>query len=395
MKDGRKEIYQIKFEELLENFDENDSISIEDASDEMHKHWLDYVDAGCDAEVIVKMMSPIDVFKNYDLIVSRGINLDGSNLINRIEAFLHSNPGESEELFKENFSWFSDHGLLAVALPVLITDSFHRKEFIFDHVEEIKDRVDQATLSTIIIDCYDDVGMEFDSDLFEEYHNTGLDMSLLAKYALRHGFDDYRISDELLIEILDSFYEAGVPKDLIRQLLKSLSGFFFYDVFFESNQIDWLMMLDDDLSPYIDKIINDECFEDYDDRAYSNLITELPKEIHKLFFERILNETSIRDLDIGIVDTYGSLEECLKDTGLDVDLLVDKFVKEDGYTNCCDDWLPLHLFKLAPTKLDPEKIVQKVLDDKGEDPEDLERIFNELKELGVDEAIIAPLLETN
>ncbi|MBR2658560.1 hypothetical protein IKD57_01525 [Candidatus Saccharibacteria bacterium] len=392
----KDEMVLVKFEEMLDSFDENDEICVEDVQAEMHKHWRVYIDAGCDIGEILRMMSPLDVFENYDSLVSRGINLDENSLVNRIEACLHEDSKKSEEFLKENYSWFSDRGLLAMALPIFITDSFNRKKFIYDHIDEIKDQVDRATLSTIIIDCYDETGMEFDRDLFEEYNEAGLDMSFLAGYALSHEINDSRISNELWVDILDSFNKAGAPENSTRQLLKSLSGYFFYDVFFENNQIDWLKAFDDNLAPYIDRIFDEGCFDNIPFRDRIHLVMELPEEIRKLFLKKLLgDEISIRDLDIEILEAYGSLKEFLEDAKLSVDFLVDKFIKEDGYTNCCDDWLPLQLFELAPDKLNPGKIVQKVLDDDGEEPEDLEKIYKELKEIGVGEEVIAPLLKNN
>lgn len=392
MNDECKLNYLIRFDVLSDSFDAEDSIRVEETRVEMHRYLRQYIEAGCDIKEVIKMASPLDIFKNYDYLVSKGAKIDATELTNEVASCLREEDKDSDKFFEKNCAWFSGKGLLAVALPSFISDGYKRKEYVYDHIDELKSQADCATISKIVIDSYDEDGAMFDDDLFEEYKKAELDMTLLAKYAIEHDINFDTIGDDLWIEILDAFSEAGVLKDSLTEILSRLDGYFFHTIFTE-NKIDWLKKLTDNLDFCIDPVI-DRLLDETD--TFSDMVS-MPEEVRTLVARKLyIDNMSLHDLDIEILEEYDSVEYFLEITGLSLDELIDKLFKEDWYNNCHDDWLPLQLFKLAPEKFDAKRIVQKVIDDESDEDEEIrEGIYNDLKELGVDEEIIAPLLEEN
>ena len=388
MTEERKLYYLMKFDELIDGFDEDDSVSVEDAYAEMHKHWTHYLNAGCDVNKVVKMMSPMDIFKNYTPLRAKGASIDISDLAEDVRIHVAENFDDQEydEFVQENLVWFLKHGLPTEEIADFIPDCYDLESFIYRNFDMIKGHTDLKILSKIILNCYDEMGLDYariDVNKYEEYTGKGLDIILLAEYAIQHGLD--YCGDEFVIDFCDKLKEKGASEELIKQFFDLLDGYFYYNVF-THNRIDWLKTFVDSLDLGAEKVAE---LLDEGDSCYN--LEEMPEEVFGLVARKWYGKMSIREFDLNACE-YGSLHEFLRATGFDVDFIVEKFLKEDGYENCVDCWLPYVLFQEAPTKIDPEKVVQKMLED-NEDTEILEDYYNVMKKLGVDEKIIAPLLK--
>lgn len=72
---------QIKFDNIVEYFNPDDEISVENANYEMRKNWQKFLKAGCNASLIAKMMSPSDIWEHYDELVAAGAEIKDSAVV--------------------------------------------------------------------------------------------------------------------------------------------------------------------------------------------------------------------------------------------------------------------------------------------------------------------------
>lgn len=397
MMDEMKKTYQIKFEELLASFDENDSILVEDAALEMHEHWREYIDAGCDVEGICKMMLSVDVFNNYDYLISKGETIDLRNLADGI---CLAPDIDGDKFFKDHYLWFLMHGLPADDLPNYILDPDERWDLIVNNFDEIKNLLDKKTISTILLDCCGQMKSEFGAKyeagehLYDLFREAELSMVPLAEHCIKYGIDPDCDDMDFWMNFCDTISEEGASNDLIKQLLRLLvrfDAYMFNKKVFINKKVDWLKKYDDDLEYYIKIVVKEEtqCASEFCKKS------DYPEEVRLLFLKEYINEMSIEEFDQELLESFGAFEKFIEETGLDGNFIVDKFLREDGYDNCCDDWLPFELFLFAPDRLDPEKVVQKSVEHykRFPDEETTRKDCDALKKAGVDEKIIAPLLE--
>lgn len=118
---------EIQFEELADSFDKNDELGVEDTQAEMHEHWKNYIEAGCDAGLIVRMMSPGDLYKNFDYLRSKGVKINISDLANRLYEAINEKKDDFSsysitEVFQEGITWWLERGLSITELAKINND---------------------------------------------------------------------------------------------------------------------------------------------------------------------------------------------------------------------------------------------------------------------------------
>ena len=261
--------------------------------------------------------------------------------------------------------------------------------------------VDVKRISKSYLDTYE--GFYLDDCEYGYYvDDYKLDKLTLAKYIIENKVCGDACDTNFWMDFCDNLSEEGVSNDLIRQLLRKLD--IYRDIFF-FNKIDWLKRYDDDLEPYISIFVKNDLGDDCLIRDSCKEFIKLPEEIRsQILIKWLHDEMSNHELADQIMGYYESFEAFLEETGLDVDFLIEKFVREDGYIESLDDWQAVELFLLAPDKIDSKSVVQKIVEISEEIRRDdffgklycndyrLKDHHNTLREAGADEAIIAPLL---
>lgn len=74
------EAFRILFDFTASNYDPDNGISIENTNYEMHINWQNFLKAGCDASLVANMMSPEDIWNHYDKLVAAGAQIDMTKL---------------------------------------------------------------------------------------------------------------------------------------------------------------------------------------------------------------------------------------------------------------------------------------------------------------------------
>lgn len=276
---------QIRFDEVVDNFDPNDEISVENANYEMHKNWRDFLEAGFDVALVVKMMSPADIWEYYNELLAYGAKLDITKLFSAFD----------REFFDKNFTREHWGELVARGIsPDLLVDR-----------------------------CYADRDV-FDTADLEEVLAKGVS----AKKALELIDDWLKIREawpEEQVEILTLLYEHGLPKTDVKEWLAENAHSYMEDYIVESGS-DFYKKFDIADDAVIDRWLGRYGYQYFSEYSLS----DLPDTIS---VDKLISFFSMKEI-IDNCSTYSFYEFILDylEVGEDIDTLARKFMDEIGYS---------------------------------------------------------------
>ncbi len=277
---------QIRFDMVVNDFDPDDEISIKIANYEMHKNWQKFLEAGFDVALVVKMMSPADIWEHYDELLIYGAEIDIPSMFS----------GSAEEFFD---------------------DVFTRK-----HWDELAMR---GVLPDILADrCYDDCCI-YNIEGLEAVIDKGV--SLKKAFELIEGWlEARRDRPKEWLEFLTWFYDHGFPKTDIKEWLKQHADSYTEDYIVDIGS-DFYKKLDMDDGSIIDHYLDRYgylFFSEYGLSALPNIIS----------VDRLVNYFPMREI-IENCRPY-AFEDFIIDylsIGKNIDILARKFMDEIGYSS--------------------------------------------------------------
>ncbi|MBR3332635.1 hypothetical protein IKG28_03350 [Candidatus Saccharibacteria bacterium] len=376
----KDEMVLVKFEEMLDSFDENDEICVEDVQAEMHKHWKHFVDAGCDATQAAKMMAPMEVYKNYEYLVSKNAQIDIDNLFLR----LIDSPDATDDFttnvfFTENYKWFFKRG----ANPKTFIEGLRYEEdkcrFIMENCEELCSRgIDKEYLSNILVDSWCELASLSDKDFIAEYAKKGFDAKILVRKGVAVE-DDFRWNfEENALEYCTLLFENGASTADIEEILDIIEYDFYFDLEFKRSR--WKEIgIDCTESKYIERYLDYVLgYEEVDDVMCQNQ-NSYPNDLMAKISEVLLRKLSMKEIMERHTDPEYFIGSCVYDTKA----FGKKFVDEIGYKvdNNCIDWM--YCILLADKDaLDVNKVVDCIL--AQEDEKSRLDYIEYLKDLGIE-----------
>lgn len=278
---------QAKFDTAVENFELGDEISLENAHHEMRKNWRNFLEAGFDADLIIKMMAPEDIWDNYQDLTMHGVKIDIAKLVDR--------------LFDEAF----------------IDDSF-----IKEHWGELVDR--GASPDSLADRCYGDIDVASVTDL-EEALAKGISINKI--FDLAKGWLEIRDEwPENQVEILTWLYDHGLSKDEVKEWLTENASSYMEDYIIESGSdfYEKFDVTDDD-----DTIVS-HWLSRYGYRYFSELsVADLPVAVG---IESLLEAFSIQEIfKYCSPYAFSDFIDDYLDSDYDINVLAQKFMNEVGY----------------------------------------------------------------
>lgn len=276
---------QVMFDVIADNFDPNDEVSVENANYEMHENWRNFLEAGFDADSVVEMMSPEDIWKHYDELLEYGVNLDMAKL-------------------------FSD-----------FSEEFFDEEFTREHWDELLDR--DVSLNLLIDRCYND-GDIFDIAGLNEIINKGVDVKK-AFELIKDWLETSEERPEEQVEILTFLYDHGIPRADIKKWLEEHANSYMEDYIVDSGS-DFYEEFGIESGPVIDRWLErygHEYFNEY-------TLSDLPDIIS---IEKLINFFSTKEIiDNCSPYTFGDFITDYLKVGKNIDDLAQKFMDEIGYS---------------------------------------------------------------
>lgn len=281
---------QVKFDAVVDYFDPSDVISVENANYEMHENWRNFLEAGCDIALVVKMMSLADIWEHYDELISYGAKLDMTKL-------------------------FSDFG-----------EEFFNEGFTKEYWSEL---VNRGVSPDLLIDrCYTDCDI-FNIAGLEEILAKGV--SAKKALGLIEGWLEIREEwPEDQVEILTWLYDHGLPKDDVKEWLTENAHSYMEDYIVESGS-DFYEKFD-----VADDAVIDHWLGRYGYQYFSEYkLSDLPDAIS---VDKLISFFSMKEI-IENCRPY-AFDDFIADyleVGKDINDLAQKFMDEIGYSSDSSD----------------------------------------------------------
>ena len=384
---------QAIFDVLIDGFDPTDEIALEDTYAEMHKYWKVFLEEGQDVEGIVRMMSPEDVFYNYDDLVSFGAVIDIGDLAKDLHDYLFI-EGRSNGFFAENYEWFLNRGLDITDLVEYIrevvdyygiVDCSAARDFVYENREALlKYGISNKILSEIILDCWEDEEyVLLDVEAIEEYLDNGMDVDLLMKMLEDRIPKEWESFENRMLEVCTLLHNHGVDCATIEGLLDKIDWAYTFYRMIAIESSDW-EAIGVDCGRYADKY----ALHYYDKDGYVDLFNNISEELRKHVAKAIVGQFSTREL-VELDDDLTRMVGYLVKYGVSSRELGKKFINEVGYDNAgwlmC--WYMICLLEQDKSALDLEKVIQEVA--KLDSEYGRSYFHGALRRLGVDEAKLA------
>lgn len=345
---------QAKFDTAVDNFELGDEISIENANHEMHENWRNFLEAGFDADLVVKMMAPEDIWDNYQDLTTYGAKIDITKLVGK---------SFNEGFIKEHWSELVDRGIS----PDLLIDWCNYDIAFVTELEEIIAKGVSVKKAFSMVEWW----LEFRKEWPSEQE-----------------------------EILTWLYDHGLPKaDVKEWLTKNASSYMEdYIIEFGSDFYEKFDMMDDD------DTIACHWLSRYGYRYFSELsVADLPDAVG---INSLLETFSIEEIfKYCSPYAFSDFIEDYLNAGYDIDVLAQKFMNEVGYdinkfmnkaghyiNSCYSDAL-LGLVYAEPSTdiIDPMKCIESI-DASRLDDRDARNWYYCLEEKGYDSQLIAKFL---
>jgi hypothetical protein len=177
---------QAMFDIIVENFDPNDDVSVENTNYEMHENWQSFLEAGFDVDSVVKMMSLMDIWEHYEELLAYGAELDASKLFLTFKEFF--NQDFTEKHWKE----LVGHGVS----PDLLVDRRYANCGIFD-TADLKDSLKRgvsAKKAFELVESWLELRKESPEEQIEILnllHEHGLPKANVKEWLEKHTVDSY------------------------------------------------------------------------------------------------------------------------------------------------------------------------------------------------------------
>lgn len=319
MKDAK---LQAMFDSIVANFDPNDRISVENANHEMHKNWQKFLEAGFDVDLVAKMLSLADIWKHYNELTSYGAKIDMTK-------------------------WLND----------FVEESFE-DDFAAKHWDELVARgVSPDSLVDRIYDEY-----LCDIDYFKDILAKGVTVKKIFELAREWleveiaEFECFMSPVESPVDVLVWFFDNGIPKDSIKELLIDNINDDMDEYAIEYN-LDFYKNFDMDIDAAINRWVKTN------GRSYFNeySLTNLPKVIS---VDKFINSFSIDEIieNCSPYDFTDFVEDYLS-AGQDINTLAQKFMDEIGYSaDSCYSMTLLNLVEAGTSTeiIDPAEYIESI-----------------------------------
>ena len=278
---------RIMFDVIVDGFDPSDSISVENANYELHKHWRSFLEAGFDADSVIKMMLPDDVWHYYDELVAYGAKIDMTELLSSVLDSCLIDDDYIEEHWLELIS----RGISPDALADLYYDGY-----IVFQTADLERLIDKGISITKVLELIEDC-LESCDDLPEEQ-----------------------------IEMLTWLYDHGLPKADVKKWLEQHAGNCMEGYIVETGS-DFYKKFDMDEDAAIDRWLDRYGHLFFCDEYLSDLPTTISVDKLISFFpmKEIIDSCSPYGFDSFITDYL--------EAGKDINNLAQKFMDEIGYSS--------------------------------------------------------------
>lgn len=313
-----------KFEELVEVFDEDDEIIVEDVNIKMHECFKQFLDVGFNANQVTKMLSPEDVFENYDFLVSKGAVINVTDLANKLwkEAC-------DDEFFRSNYEWFLIRGIDIETLVHYC--SAYACDFLFDNYRSLHETygIDNGELSKVAIVLLKESD-ELSSWTIQEYLDSGLDAKVLLEQLLKEdlGGDDYL--EEHMLEFCSAFHTCGVSADLIEKLLDHVNSDFVFYMMIQHEYEEWASM-GVNCSKYADGYVSYAL--DYSEIDEDCHRLEVPDSLMDCISKSLLKKLTMQEIMDSFDDAEYFIDGCVRDVKLFGKKFIDEGVKYEDEPN--------------------------------------------------------------
>lgn len=281
---------QVRFDAMVDGFDPSDEISAENVNYEMRKNWRDFLMAGFDANLVVRMMAPADIWEHYDELTTYGVEIDMTELFN---AFC-------EKFFDEGFA--------------------------MKHWGEL---VNRGVSPDLLADrCYADCAI-FGTTNLEEILAKGVSVKKVFELN-KEWLEACEERPEDQVEILTWLYEHGLPKTDIKEWLEQHTSSYMRDYVIECDP-DFYKKFDVEVDDLIDRWL-----DRYGYRFFcEEWLSDLPDTIS---VDKLISFFSMREI-IENCRPYafdGFIADYLE-VGKNIDDLARKFMDEIGYSSGSSD----------------------------------------------------------
>jgi hypothetical protein len=285
-------ILKAKYDILVEGFDPDNGVSVEEAHHVMHENWSEFMKAGYPC---IHMMSPEDIWENYDEILGYGVKPDLATMFASDEEFF------DEAFVKAHWKTLVDRGLD----PDVMCDRIY-PEYI-EYEEELQDLLDKGV-------------------------SAKKTLSMVAEGVRTNRFDLNRDSNvKALDEALRVLHARCLPKYDVGNWVKEWEKWLFWlDCYVLESESDLYEVLgvgmDSAIAAWIETY---GC--DYLD--YNPEFDTLPKAITA---NRLVDEIPIKDIANCLDDCVVEFFEAFSEAGGNVDRLRERLA-EGGYNELLEE----------------------------------------------------------